>query len=221
MRLLPLAALALTAQAATITTTGPGFTIGPVSFSNVTYTNAASEGLAPMGFTFHPEVYPAQDFGINAVLTIPGFYSLDADPTVQQSVTETLTADFTVSGGYQVTSVSGRGTAYTDGYGTQEYIRFNAPCQSYMMDPSSSGYVSGGCATPPTQSGTLSVALSIQTDPVCAMFGPNFCHTGYVQVSYLELGLRQLQQTPEPGTWLMVGIGIALTARLRLVTRPS
>jgi hypothetical protein len=108
---------AAVAHGATITTTAPGFTVGPVAFSNVTYTNTASEGLRFMGFGFVPDEYPAQFFPSNTVvLHIPGSYLLDP-VGVGEAVSETLSADFSIAG-YNLVGMSGLGVAFTDGFGT-------------------------------------------------------------------------------------------------------
>src|SRR5882724_7517662 len=104
MRLFALAALALSAQAAPI----PCFTVGPVVFTNCQTTNTASPGLPIMGFNFVPDIYPDPLFTVppgtpdDVILFVPGRYTLDNFSGIQQSVSETLSADFTVASGYAV-----------------------------------------------------------------------------------------------------------------------
>ena len=204
------------AHGATITTTAPGFTVGPVAFSNVTYTNTASEGLRFMGFGFVPDEYPAQFFPSNTVvLHIPGSYLLDP-VGVGETVSETLSADFSIAG-YNLVGMSVLGIAYTDGIGTNESIVFNTPCHAFLVSSSGDGVVTGGCSVPPTQSGTISVTLDIHSDSSCNI-GPSFCRAGVVHVAHVSLALEPV---PEPGTWLLAGLGLALMARSQLAAGRS
>jgi hypothetical protein len=202
---------AAVSHGATITTTAPGFTVGPVTFSNVTYTNTATEGLPFMGFGFVPDVYPAEFFPSNTVmLLIPGSYRLDP-VGVGEAVSETLSADFSIAG-YNLVGMSGLGVAFTDGFGTSESIVFSAPCTAFLGSSSGDGVVTGGCSVPPRQSGTISVTLDIHSDSSCNI-GPSFCRAGVVHVAHVSLALEPV---PEPGTSLLAGLGLALAARSQL-----
>src|SRR5262245_1445941 len=112
MRLLLSLFLALPIGAASI----PCFTVGPVNFTNcqIASTVSGPVGLAPMDFSFVPGSYPEPFFSPNqAVLFVSGdSYILNSAP-VEQTVTETLSADFDAPG-YIVTGVSMLGTAFGD-----------------------------------------------------------------------------------------------------------
>src|SRR5437763_649700 len=91
---------AISAHASSI----PCFTVGPVVFTNCATTNTATAGLPTMGFHFVPDEYPAEFFTANdVVLHIPGSYILEP-AALERSVSETLTADFSVTG-YTVSRV--------------------------------------------------------------------------------------------------------------------
>lgn len=215
MRLLALAALALTAQAATITTTGQGFTLGPITFSNMQYVSTATGPLPLMDFTLVPDpVYPDKDYpafggGLAPVMVfIQGAFGLDSTATAESS-REFITADFTVQGGYQLGGISVIPFMQDDGPGTSENFALTNPCNANASPSQSGGCIPGS----PLQSGTFSASLVMTSGPCAA------CRDhGLIGQTSLFLHV-QAAPAPEPGTWLLVGL--ALTARLRLVTRRS
>src|SRR5205814_8055009 len=89
---------------------------------------------------------------------IPGSYILEP-AALERSVSETLTADFSVTG-YTVSRVWMVGTAFDDGNATSENIFFNSPCFAVLHGDGTGA----GCAAPAgTQQGTLSVTLDIHS----------------------------------------------------------
>lgn len=212
MRLLALAALAVSAQASTITTTGPGFTIGPITFSNMQYVSTATGTLPLMHFTLIPDpVYPDPDYPGNVMVFLVGGIGLDATRT-NESTSELVTADFTLQSGYQLQSIEliasmGDG----GGVGTSENVALTNPCR-VNASPNNQG---GECIPgSPLLAGTLSAGLFMSSG--CdSCFGHGFIGT-------VSLFLRVVPvPVPEPGTWALVGLGMALCGNLRITRRAA
>lgn len=200
--------LATSAYGATIT--APGFTVGPVTFSNVSYTSTASAGLPEMGFVFAPALFPNPDFpGRVGVFVSGNPYGLSG-AGVPKFASETLTADFVVTDGYAVTAVGAIGNIGDDGsIAVSEDIFLIAPCSAVLSHLNRSG----GCApAAPLTSGTLSIGLTVRAGecPGSICFG-----FGSIGPATAVLTLQPAIHNPEPGTWAMMLLGGIMLRRLR------
>lgn len=182
------------------------FSVGPVAFSNCTTTNFTSPGLPEMGFHLVPDIYPDPLYsGTPVVLFVSGpTYGLNGYGS-PLSVSQTLTADFTVADGYRLTGVGAVGHIGDSGsIAVGEDISLNAPCSAVLSHQSGNG----GCLLGSLTSGTLSITLSIRA---LECGGP--CH-GYGDVGPATVYLTvQPIHNPEPGTWLLVIGGLVAACR--------
>lgn len=213
--------LASALQAEMITTSGQGFTTGPVTFSNVRYTNSATAGLPIMGFSLIPDVYPDPLWTPeDIILLAPGRYHLEPS-SVARRVSETISADFTISGGYELKSITAIGNLDSPANPTGTGILFNGPC-SFTL--SGGAGPSGGFCNPiaGTQSGNLNFTLEIYSSP-CITGVP--CHFGEIGLAHVRFVIQQRVteartiHNPEPETYTLIGLGIVLTALSRFATR--
>lgn len=152
--------------------------------------------------------FTSAEYSSGLYLYVGGIYTLDNYTGVQSSVSETLTADFSVTSGYAVQAVGAMGTL-ADGGSTAvgENIWVDTPCYTYISHQT----MTGSCTLlSPTQSGTLSVTIEIHGN-YC--YGP--CHgMGQVGLSMVGFALQQVEtqatfiHNPEPATWLMALLSI-------------
>jgi len=169
-----------------------------------------------MTFSFVAGTFNVPPGSFAAMVSIPGSYSLNAD-IVPQMVSETLSADFSVTG-YTLLFLNAFGRGDDTGIHVSENIFITAPCSAVI--PGGGGFQGAAC-TPASglQSGSLVVTLEIHSTS-CPTGGPG-CDEGVV--GPLDIGLV-IQPVCEPSAFLlmslgMVGVGLA---RPRLSdSRPS